>query len=244
MNLIANIAKRHYLATPADVENLARSFQEAQDTRTNTRGTYFRVLLAAVQKDVLGKPVLRALRGPAKAMTDEDTKAHLEALEAANEPLYAAVLRGVEAPGLDAKERNRRSGFARSATATIRAFIRAGGDIRRIPVPQATKNAMRDRTGAPGGVAASPEDQARRRIQRAAKRLTGAVEALAQSDRALAVEAVRISMDQVNALLLKYAGRPTTNAAQAVAEHRPFKTDAGTFLPAIRITEGVSSRPH
>jgi len=243
MSLIESIEKNHYLATEQDVEALARSFLDAETFRRNTRSTYFRILLAGAQVELTGKPTLRAPRGRHGSLSDEAKAAQAVALDAVHTRLYAAVLKGVVTPEIEggtgeegrrrALERNRRSGFARSAASTLRRYVREGGDLTRLSVLTATKNSLTQRqAGVPG------EDRARKLIARAARRFAAQVERLAGVDRGLAVEAVRMSMDEINAVLLRYAGRPTDKPQVAADEHRPLKTPVGMFLPAI----GVSAR--
>ena len=64
-------------------------------------------------------------------------------LESVSQPYYAAVLRGVGPPEIDSRERTRRATFARTAKATLVAWVREGGDIRALDVATVTKTALR-----------------------------------------------------------------------------------------------------
>jgi hypothetical protein len=243
MNVIDTIQKANYEADDAAIETLARQYHESLQAQGTTRGVYLRVLLAATQKAVSGHVTLRARRKAAD-IPDDVRATHLTAFEACNTRLYSAVLRGVvsseveDREGLRAEERrkralerNRRTNFARSAAATLRAFIRGGGDVTALAVPTATKMGIAAATDTPSRPRVSGAELARRRIQRAAERLSALVESLAGSDKAQAVEALRRAMAPVNELLMRYAGKPVTRPDQAVAEHRLLKTSAGTFWP-------------
>src|SRR5690349_3748345 len=111
MDLLTSIERNHYNATEADVEKLAASHLEAASAQGRVASTYFRILLAAAQTELIGKPVLRMPRGTRAA---PDTEAQLKALDTAHTRLYAAVRRGVETPeitaadGLETDEANRR----------------------------------------------------------------------------------------------------------------------------------------
>jgi hypothetical protein len=239
MNTIASIEKANYLATPDAVEQMAREQLQAAETQTRASATYFRVLLATTQEKLLGKPVLRVRLGSAGG--DPDLVQQMRVFEEVNEALYAAVLRGVTTPDLEhqdslsaqekarrAKERNRRSTFARSAASTLRKYIRTGGDLRKVAVVSATKNGMTASLPASGAPA---EGQAQRRARRAAATLLSVVEGLAADDRGQAAGLIRESMDRRAAAASRLAGRPTEKPATAAADHRMLKTSAGLFWP-------------
>jgi hypothetical protein len=244
MSTIQNIEQKNFLATEDDVERMAREFRDAQVLGRGTAGTYLKILLAAIQAVLLGKPVLRAPRGPSPVMTDEAIAEQREALEATNTRLYAAVLRGAVTPDIAdseglrpeearrrALERNRRTNYARSAVSTLRAYLRSGGDLRRVAVPSASKGALAAQAANPSREPVSPEDAARRSVQRVTGRLTGVIENIAQEDRKLATQALQLAMDEVSQLLLKYGGAPVTKIEQAVTQHRLLRTPEGVFWP-------------
>jgi hypothetical protein len=247
MSTISTIEQKNFLATDDDVERLAREFRDAQALGRSTAGTYLKILLAAVQVALTGKPVLRAPRGPAPVLDDILKAEHREALEAQHERLYAAVLRGAVTPDIEpgdglkpdearrrAIERNRRTNYARTAASTLRAYIRAGGDVRRVAVPAASKGSLAARTSpAPQ----APEEAVKRRVHAAAGRLTAAVEELAQVDKAMAREALQGAMEEVAGLLSKYGGTPVTRPEQAVGQHRVLRTPVGLFWPMEHRTQ-------
>lgn len=160
--VIDTIAKAHFLATVAQVEQLASVIY------TGKRGgnTYLAVVLAHL-KDALPKRAKPGKRPTLKAID----KVHAE--------LYPAVLKGI-ANGDDTitdKERNRRAVFARTAASTIRGFVRNGGDIRKLDPATVTKTSMRS-TGkrVPAGT------RAERAVTKAADTVERTLTALAAKD--------------------------------------------------------------
>lgn len=237
MNTIANIEKNNYLATPEAIEQMARDQYAAAESQNRIATTYFRVLIATTQAQLLGKPVLRVRVSGAGL----DTMAQLKVFEEVNEGLYHAVLRGITTPDLEhqdnlsaaeksrrAKERNRRSTFARSAASTLRKYIKTGGDLRRLSIVSVTKNGLTASLPASGAPA---EGQAQRRARRAATTLLTVVEGLAADDRGQATQLIQEAMDSLAATAARLAGRPTDKPAKAVADHRMLTTPAGMFWP-------------
>lgn len=129
MTILESVAKAGYLASPAQVAELAGLIF------TGKRGgnTYLAVVLAYT-KDALPKR-----SKPSKAAT-------LKVLDKVHAELYPSVLKGVLNGATDVpdKEKNRRAIFARTAASTVRAFVKAGGDIRKLDPATVTKTSMRN----------------------------------------------------------------------------------------------------
>ncbi len=242
MSTLQNIQKANYLVDENDVETLAREYVNSQQSLAGSRTTYFRILLAHVQVALAGKPALRSK--PAASLTEEQIGKHLEAFETTNSRLYAAVVRGsitpeiADSPNLStdesnrrAIERNRRNNYARSAASTMRAYIRAGHDITRISVLNASKNSMTVSNGARIAVAAVPGERLHRRVKNTTTKLTNLVSELASLDRGAAIAALQEVMEQASNLMLKHGQRAVTKPEQAMAEHKLWKTAGGVFWP-------------
>lgn len=126
--VIEGIAKAGYLATPAQVAELAGLIF------TGKRGgnAYLGVVLAYV-KDAL----------PKRAKPNK--RAALKALDKVHRELYPSVLKGIVngATDITDKVKNARATFARTAASTVRGFIRAGGDLRKLDPATVTKTSMR-----------------------------------------------------------------------------------------------------
>lgn len=181
MNTLDKIAKDHYVATEAQVETLARENYTASAQVQAANATYLRVLVAGCQAELGGK------RGRAPMRPE----AQMAVLEKVHERFYAAVLRGVTTDdvlpddtldrterGRRLLERNRRSGFARSAATTLRNYSRAGGDLRALDVDTTTKSELQRFVASK----ASPADKVGLRLQRAEKTILNAIKQLARDD--------------------------------------------------------------
>lgn len=112
---------KEFVTTRADITKLAQTIMQADDSSTTGRTTYLRSLVAVIQQTLGGKPVLRVTGRPKRP----DIPACVEAFEKANEMFYGAVLEAVPA-ALTPAERQSRTSFARSASATLRRAIKSG----------------------------------------------------------------------------------------------------------------------
>lgn len=199
--IISRIAAHPGKVTETQIEQLALAMHTAGDETRRGDVTYFRVLLVACQGK-LGK------RGPGRRPT-QDAEAQLSVLEATHERFYAAVLRGVTTPDVAAEEglatderqrrmleRNRRSGFARSAVATLRAFATAGGDLRGLDPVTVSKSAVRAALALP-----EPTDKVARQISRSEGSLMRSIRRQARASPEEARGTVERLMDDLQKLL-------------------------------------------
>lgn len=145
MNIQQTIERAHFVATDAQVEQLASARWTLAAQEEGLNGTYLRVLVVGCQSELGTKRRGRPSSTSQLAVVD---KIHIR--------FYAAVLRGITTPDIVADdtqepaersrralERNRRSTFARSAKTTLVNFVRAGGDIRTLDPPTVSKAQLR-----------------------------------------------------------------------------------------------------
>lgn len=240
MNVLAHIEKAHFLVTADEIEKLAGIRFESQTQADRAQGAYFRVLLAATQKELQGRPTLRRSKSKtaAAALTETEIAEHLETFETVNALYYAAVIRGSVTPDVADSEslkpderrerslaRNRRTNYARTAATALRNYIRAGLDVRALVVPTVTKGML---VAAASGTRPATDPVAR--AERAVARLMHQVESLGEGKAAR--ELLQTLMTRTADLYTKVGGKITTKPAIALAEKRPLQTPQGTFFPA------------
>lgn len=137
--------KSKYAMTESQVESLAREIVTSADLTNGGRTTYLRVLVTHIQ----------AKLGAVKRGKTLSASTQLDVLTDVSTRLYAAVLRGITTPDLEAAdgldqveltrrsiERNRRSTFARSAKSTLIAWVRMGGDVRALVADEVTRDPL------------------------------------------------------------------------------------------------------
>lgn len=235
--IVQTIEKRAYLIKDtSDIEALAR----AALLGDQIPGTYLRALIATAQVRMgMDEPRTAALRG--RIGPPEDAEADLEVLKAVHSEFYAAVLTAVTTPDIAstaglrkaeasrrAKERNRRSNFARSAKSTLAKFIKSGGNVRGLCVTSVTKRQVRDMTSKAGGVELSMETRAKRFAARMVRQLEG----LHEQDTDLAQMALQQALMQLSSRSAEWYGtKPTTSVKRAVEQGQLLKTADGLFWP-------------
>ncbi len=215
--------KNQYVMTEAQIERLAAERLTGATLVDSFDGTYLRALVVATQSK------LGAKRGKRMA-----TEAQLETLEATAAPFYAAVLRGVITPDIEVsadlepaeatrrtRERNRRATFARTAKATLVAWVTEGGDLRALDVATVTKTELRASVTAARAERGVP---AANRIERAQQAILAAV----------AREGPDVARERLEAVI---------EALQAALDELPAEHGKTTVIPA-RAETGASFRGH
>ncbi len=126
--VISAVAASGYKATDAQVSAIARNVA----TGRKADGTYLRVLVVSTLAGI------GAGRG-----------AVMKAFKGAHAHLYELVREAVGHGVSDPIERNRRATFARTAASTLKAFIKAGGDLKGLDITTVTKTSLRRAVGPP-----------------------------------------------------------------------------------------------
>lgn len=231
MDIVKTIAKHGYMASPAQVEQLASVLANSTSQVADADSCYLKVVVAAMQATMgVGKP------GPRKAYTPET---QLAVLNSTVLPFYQAVLRGVTTPdiedkkGLDkdeakrrALERNRRSIFARTTKSTLVAFIKTGGDVRAVDVQTVTKGWLR-----PGQQPSKPRKvSAIARVASATNSLMAALETLCKKDADKAVSTIGGLHVKLDNILQTMVGKAST----AVIVPNAVVNRRGAFKQAVQ----------
>lgn len=226
-----SLESRRFVATPADIAALTQGIVAGSRQSVSGQGTYLRALVATLQHELEAPVRLRAGKGA--KLTPEITGAHLQALEAVHERFYNIVVATARKASDSPSDLNKSTNFARTAKSKLRGWIRAGGDVRALAAARVTHAALVvDRPSAP--------PTAKRLLsaaQRARERLTEATAALAKQDASGATTFLETVLANLVSTLSQMGAVPTKDAAQAMREHRPFKSPAGVFYPAPRTTE-------
>lgn len=225
MNIYQTIMKAHYVATEAQVEQLAAAAHGVSQELETHNLTYLRIELVGAQ----------AVLGAKKRGRMPAADSQLAVLDKVNSKFYGAVLRGITTPdiaqddGLEpmersrrALERNRRSTFARSSHATLVAFVRGGGDLRAVDPETATKSSLRAAVSAP-----EPTDKVERQLQRAQGTILRAVARQARADPA---KATRL----LEGLIAALQERLESISMEGPAKHEAAPVAAGRAPPGDR----------
>ena len=178
MTIIDDIKSNDYRPDDKQVALLARSVHEG--VRAN--GTFLRVLIARCQDYLKASRRNRLEQG--------------SVIDDAHTLLYAAVLEGLRFDNPEKMELNRRANFARSATSTLRRYVKLGGDIRKIDLQTVTKASLR--------ISVSPQEsanQSEKSFQRAHKAVLNAAKKLVQEDAEAAQDMLNALMDELDELV-------------------------------------------
>lgn len=165
------IEKAHFVVSADQVEALAAQQHTNAALAQQAGVTYLRVIIACTLALVQTK------RKAAVGTT-------IAGLNKVHKDMYAAVIRGVTTPDLEKLEEaprnmelNRRAAFARSATSTVRTFVRGGGDLRNVDLAAVSKTQLYQ-----AGLAPEPTERNERIVQRSEARLIKALQRKAKSN--------------------------------------------------------------
>lgn len=242
MNTLDKIASAHYVANDAQIEALAREQYTATAQVGVANATYLRVLVVGCQAE------LGSRRGRAAPFRPD---AQLAVLEKTHERYYAAVLRGVTTDDVSPEEnlertekgrrmleRNRRSAFARSATTTLRNYVRAGGDLRALEPETTTKTGLQQFVSSK---AAPDTDKLGARVARAEKSLLAALKRMAKEDPDRAAEAMEAITERLQVALSELGpSEQVVAGTQAAATPTGKHARTRVGVPFMRLPQGGS----
>lgn len=142
--VMEDIEQAHYIVTDDMVRRLARLYVQGEQYLNAVRGSYLRILLAAVQTEAKKAKMKRLVNSAALRLIGE-CHGRLYAVvldEVSTEDVRTGAELGVEENRRRSLERNRRSNFARSAKSTLVKWIRKGGRVSDLDVGKVTKSAL------------------------------------------------------------------------------------------------------
>jgi hypothetical protein len=243
VDILSTIESSNYVATVDQVEALARTYQASDEQAQRARGSYLRILVAALQVHLgMSEPRITALRG--KLPSVSDVNADLAALNIVHVTYYEAIQRVIitpdvaDAKGLKMAERKRRalvrnsrSAFARTSKSTLAAYIRAGGNVRALNVLQLTKASLREWTSEhASGSGLTFEQRAARFANRVVKQLA----ALSEEDTDLANRTMNACISRLTDAANTWTpNKQTSSVHKAMQEGLPLRTEEGIFWPVI-----------
>jgi len=211
----------NYVATPSEIEVLARDYFMALNVTGEGRVTY-----------------LRALVDTTKAQLKLEKGEPLPTLEKVHVGFYEAVLKAAEAatppriPGR-AKEINKKSNFARSAASMLRSWMRhKGNDITKLVTKRVTKSSLvvphKARPPSPARLKA--------RVEAASKALVSHLLALGDKSPSVAGEELELLMTQLTDQLGAITGGATTTRAV-----KRFQSARTQILSKAEVARALSS---
>lgn len=227
--MTSTLEQRNYVATPADIGHMAGDMMTAQGLLDTVPRLYLRATVATTIHE-LDAPQ-RARSAKVQKIDEAEQARQLAALEKVIGIFYPAVVEkmSVNLPVKDrAKVLNSRTNWARGVHRDVRNWIRAGHSITTIAACRLIKAAIlvtpKPRQPAPGRV--------RKRVERTSKELVAGVMELATTDKAAAIEEIRLLMGQLAHQLVELGVHSTKDAKKAAAEHLPLSIGKTVFFPS------------
>ena len=245
--------KSKFAMSESQVEALAGEYATAAGTTARVGMTYLRVIVVACQA-ILGTK--RRGRVPHEAQ--------LEVIADVTGKYYAAVLRGVTTPDvapddkLDkaeqtrrARERNRRSTFARSVKSTLSSYVNAGGDLRGLEADTVTRDPLLSYVREQRGTreAAHKLERYTAAIVRLATRGARDDPSAAAADLERAIEALQFALDgimpsgNVEARQAERAPDPSGNRIQGAVIPLTPRGQAPREMDPLTMTGVLRTRP-
>lgn len=229
---MSTLESRDFVATSADIEDITRRRLSASIQASQSQDTYLKALTATTIVELGEKPRTRNT-AKADALSPDEIRAHLVALENVHQRFYAIVLKAIlEGPEELGRKRktmaHRKATFARTSKTLLRAWIKAGHDIRALAAARVTKPMLiREIPDAPKPVAATM----RRRALGLGDRLISLVGSAPKADKPAAVEALESVMQLLAYQMTEMGATIATRPEAAIRDGRPFKRGSTVYWP-------------
>jgi hypothetical protein len=210
-----------YIATDQDIETIAERFLTAQEGQSQASLSYLQFLVGTTQEEL--KTGLSAI----------------DALAQVSARFYAVVLRKAitaeiaDSPALPdgerkarARERNRKTNWARSNKSTLLAWLRQGNDIRTLDPAKVTKASLTVES-------AKPKAPSVKTLAKRASRFADEIEGIVSrmDDKKGAIPALHEILSRVSGLLSDIGIEPAKRVDVAIRERKPFTTRGHVFWP-------------
>jgi hypothetical protein len=229
----STLEARNYVATDADIRELAKAHRSASIQIESVPLSYLRAL-AAVTITALGAAVRVRVGKPGK-LTDEQKMTQLAALAKTNEHFYALV---VEEESKDlpsgkgrAQELNRRTNRYRTSYSVLRRWVDSGHDLTTVAPARISKSILE--AAIPKNRRTRPPNPARvkKRAEASSKAAVATIMELAVVDKAAAIGEIELLIGQLAGQLAELGVATTRDPREAVSGHKLLKVKRGTFYP-------------
>lgn len=211
-----NIEGKRYVASDADIRELAIDSLKARSSLDKTRSTYLRALVGTTQAEVR----------ETKAGMDEQLSIARRVHRRFFEIVEATVMKDVK-PAQATHERQRRTGFARSASSTLNSWLKVTGHDLMGLKPDTVTKGMLAKAAAPRNPHTPTEERTRAKTVKYVDGLLASVRPFAEIDGPLAREILQEAVSQLQAELRKLS---------------PGAKEGVTMLTSTRIGRGRVKR--
>lgn len=205
-------AIKQYDTDDASVVKLVRDIMAREQSGREGRTAYLQTLTAAVQMELGDKQVTESVRGRVKSIDVDDA---LGALTLVHRRFYGLVLAELDTQtDLDARERNNRSAFARSAASTLRVAIRTGLNPMSIVLPDLTKEWLREWTRENKEAQEADLESATRKVHGLVRQITRVIAPLSEVEKAAVIEQARKDLEAMTSYFGKIETAPAGPASK------------------------------
>lgn len=230
---MTTLEQRHFVATDADIIEMADTFFDGVQAVNSMPGKYMNAVIGTAQHELDIKP--RAAKGKPSKLEEQEIQRQLNGVNTVHDRLYEVFVKRIDSKlpkgGKDrAKELNRLTNRFRTAVYAIRQWVKAGRDLGRIIPGRATKASLH--VGGPKRARRVSAAVLRKRVEKRNTELVAAVLALAEADKAAAIGELELLVGQLAQQLNELnQTRATTDPKVAHDEHRPLRVGKSIFVP-------------